>query len=199
MSWLESHQSLRDHPKKEHLAELLFNGSTPNDVSDYAAAGVLHYLWYWALDYAQDGDLSKFSDRQVAKGCRWQGDPLLLMQALTTAGFIDKKTRQIHDWDDYAGKLIQKREQDRDRKAAWRVHVKGRGQNADVPRDGARTDLPTYLKANGTGPVDNSTVRTGSAQDRKCWRCGQAIDGDDLLDDKCVLSRKGLRHVECAP
>ena len=198
MTWLESHQTIRDHPKKDHLAELLFNGSTPNDVADYAAAGVLHYLWYWALDFAQDGDLSKFSDRQLAKGCRWQGDPATLVQALTVAGFIDED-RRIHDWDEYAGRLIQRREQDRDRKAAWRVQVKGRGQDADALRDGARTNQPTFKrKSNSKRPVDNSTIRPLAVQEPVCWRCGHTITGDEILDDACVLSHRGTRHKQCA-
>jgi len=33
-----------------------------------------------------------------------------------------------------------------------------------------------------------------------CWRCDKPISADDRCDDsKCVDSRKGLRHVECAP
>ena len=51
-AWIESHQSLRDHPRKDQLAEELFVGRVPNDVANYAAVGILHYLWWWALDYA---------------------------------------------------------------------------------------------------------------------------------------------------
>jgi len=138
MAWLESHQALRDHPKKDRLAELLFNGTTANDVADMAAVGVLHHLWWWALDYAQDGDLTKFTDRQIAKGCKWTGDGTLLVESLIAAGFIDRKPRRIHDWGEYAGRLIVKREQDRERKAKWRASA---GQDADAPQDGAGTDL----------------------------------------------------------
>lgn len=166
MAWLESHQTVRDHPKKDKLSEILFNGSVQNDVADYAAAGLLHYLWYWALDYAQDGDLAKFSDRQIAKGCRWNGDAKLLVQAFIEAGFIDKD-RSLHDWDEYAGRLLAKRAQDRDRKAKWREHApsdaEGAGQDADAPRDGQSTNRPTNLKRKerissrkGQEPVDKS-------------------------------------------
>jgi hypothetical protein len=117
--WIPSHQSLRNHPKKDRLAELLFNGTTPNDVADYAAAGVLHYLWYWALDYAQDGDLTRFTDRQIAKGCRWEGDPRTLLSGLTQSGFVDDD-RHIHDWHEYAGKLLEQRERDKQRVKNWR-------------------------------------------------------------------------------
>ena len=161
MSWLEAHQSLRDHPKKDRLAELLFNGSVTNDVADLASIGVLLNLWWWAIDYARDGDLSKFSDRQIAKGCGYSGDATLLVEALTAAGFVDKKPRRIHDWSEYGGTLIAKKERDAARKREARkrdVH----GTSAGNPRDGAGTDLPTYIpksfaaQKTGQKPVDNS-------------------------------------------
>jgi len=206
VSWLKSDQSLRDHPKKDHLAELLFNGTTPNDVADFAAAGVLHYLWYWALDYAQDGDLAKFSDRQVAKGCRWQGDSVTLVQALITAGFIDAD-RKIHDWDDWAGLLILRRERN-----ATQMR-RARAESVDTTctprvdleesRKSRKKERARENKEHNNQPVDNSTVRpvvaSGQEPERTCWRCGHPISGDAILDDLAVLSSKGIRHKECAP
>lgn len=139
MAWLKSHQSLSEHPKKDHLAELLFNGTTPNDVADYASIGVLMRLWWWALDYAHDGELGKFTDRQVAKGCGWRGDPKHLLQALTAAGFLDAD-RRIHDWDEYVGSLLAQRERDKERVRNWR-------------------------KKGASGPVDKSVTR--NVQGRK--------------------------------
>lgn len=132
MAWLHSHQSLRDHPKKDRLAEFLFNGSVQNDVADLASVGILHCLWWWALDYAQDGDLSKFSDHQVAKACGWTGDATLLLQSLIEAGFVDKKPRRIHDWDEYAGRLLEQRERERTRVKNWRATSSKRVPNADA-------------------------------------------------------------------
>lgn len=206
MSWLKSDQSLRDHPKKDHLAELLFNGSTPNDVADYASAGVLHYLWYWALDYAQDGDLGKFTDRQIAKGCRWQGDPVLLVQALTAAGFVDEKTRRIHDWDEWAGVLIQRRERNAEymRKARGE-HVAstsntrdGKSRKSDKHGAGARVSYSTKARARAKAktPVDNSPVSVDNSE-LVCWRCAKPITNDELLDDLIVISQRGTRHREC--
>jgi hypothetical protein len=192
MTWIPSHQSLREHPKKDRLAELLFNGSTPNDVADYAAAGLLHYLWYWALDYAVDGDLAKFTDRQIAKGCRWQGDPPALVQGLTVAGFIDGD-RQIHDWHEYAGKLIEQRERDKQRVKSWRQK-----SSKGTLRVTNAVDKSTYSKE-ARGCADKSASAPARSGDPICWRCDKPISGDDVMDDKCVDSRKGLRHVECAP
>jgi hypothetical protein len=212
MAWLHSHQALRDHPKKDRLAELLFNGSVPNDVSDLAAVGLLHCLWWWALDYAQDGDLAKFSDRQIAKGCGWIGDATLLVQALVDAGFVDKKPRRIHDWDEYGGKLLEQRERERTRVKAWRstssVHVpnadgthvvQGREERVELSAGvRATTGAGSHARAKAKAPVDKSPVSVdNSEKDPICWRCGLTITGDEILDDACVLSSRGTRHKVC--
>jgi len=217
MSWLEAHQSLRDHPKRDRLSELLFLGTVPDDVADLASIGILLNLWWWAIDYARDGDLTKFSDRQIAKGCGYVGDSTLLVQSLTDAGFIDKKPRRIHDWDEYGGTLIAKKARDAARKRESRKHAV-HGTSGGHLRDGAGTDLPLKIKSNllHNRPVDNVRSRrargnsttsdaaavhgsdNGNGQ-LACWRCERAITGDEVLDDLCVVSRRGTRHKECAP
>lgn len=117
MAWIESHDTLGRHPKKDRLAELLMDGTVPSDVADLAAIGLLHRLWWWALDYADDGDLSKYSDRQIARGCEWSGDAAALVAALTQAGLLNED-RTLHDWTDYTGRLVGKREANRRRARA---------------------------------------------------------------------------------
>jgi len=53
MAWIESNQEVGRHPKTKKLARLL-------DISVVTAVGHLHYLWWWALDFAQEGVLTKF-------------------------------------------------------------------------------------------------------------------------------------------
>ena len=67
MAWIESHQDLDDHPKTRKAAQLL-------GLSIPAMVGHLHILWHWALTYAQDGDLTDFSETDIALGARWDGD-----------------------------------------------------------------------------------------------------------------------------
>lgn len=190
MAWLESHQSLRDHPKKDRLAELLFNGSVPIDVGDYAAAGLLHYLWYWALDYAHDGDLSRFSDSQIAKGCRYHGDGMTLIQSLIEAGFLDED-RHIHDWDEYAGRLLAKRDQDRTRKKEWRVRVPSASPDADAPRDGERTDRPTNKPKKRISNPSKVKDLVASIPQPTCPTCNahMADDGDGKGGVHCPVCR----------
>jgi hypothetical protein len=120
--YIPSHQELRDHPKVKRLARIL-------DTSIPAAIGHLHCLWWWALDYAPDGDVSRYDEFDLADAGMWEGDPGTFVKALQqcgpggTAGFLDDAV--LHDWPEYGGKMVAKREADRARKA--------RSRQSDVP------------------------------------------------------------------
>jgi hypothetical protein len=161
--WLESHVDLRDHPKTDLLMDLL--AITRRD-----ACGLLHFLWWRTLTYAPSGDLSDFTDGQIARWADWDGDPGHLVSALKTAGFMDA-SRTIHDWEDFAGRWIDRRNADADRKrearkaaAASRTngavhemsggHPPGRPARADA---GARARKPDLTGPNQTGQNRTST------------------------------------------
>lgn len=101
MAWIESNQEIGRHPKTKKLARLL-------DISAVTAIGHLHYLWWWALDFAQDGYIGKYDEFDIAEACLWVGDHQSFVDALIQAGFVDKTESGllIHDWFDYAGRLI---------------------------------------------------------------------------------------------
>jgi len=99
--WIESHQSLRVHPKTRKLARLL-------GISRVTAVGHLHCVWWWALDYAQDGDLSRWEPLDIAIGADWEDDPDTFIAAMRECRFIDPDMR-LHDWHEYAGRLIEQR------------------------------------------------------------------------------------------
>lgn len=111
MAWLQVHQELGRHPKTKRLAKAL-------NVSIPTALGHLLLLWWWALDYAQDGDLSKFSDEEITEATGWQeADASALVNALCCSGFIDdlgSGKYAIHDWDNYAGSLMERRDTQRE-------------------------------------------------------------------------------------
>ena len=114
--WIESHQDLARHPKTKRLARAL-------GVSKATAIGHLHLLWWWALSYAYDGQrVPPYDEADIADAVAWDGDPADLVEALVAAGFFErqKDVILIHDWYDYAGKLLAKREEDRLRKARKR-------------------------------------------------------------------------------
>lgn len=65
-------------------------------------------LWLWALDNAPDGDLSKFAPEEIAEVSEWTKDAKTFVEALSAAGFLDNDNH-LHDWYEYAGRLIEQR------------------------------------------------------------------------------------------
>lgn len=117
MAWIESHQELRHHYKTKRLAREL-------KVKVAAAVGHLHFLWWWAIDFAPDGNLSKFDDYEIADAIGYEGkDPSKAKAALISAGFLDNNecgTLTIHDWNEYAGRTLGQREKARQRAKNYR-------------------------------------------------------------------------------
>jgi hypothetical protein len=133
--WLPSHQDLRDHPKTRKAAVIL-------GVPRAQIIGHLHCLWWWALSYAPDGDVSIYDDVDIAMAAEWEGDPAEFVRALIGCGsggrpgFIDPDPMALHDWDDYGGKYVEKRRKDAARKAAARD---GEPPDGVCPEDIRRT------------------------------------------------------------
>jgi hypothetical protein len=74
-------------------------------------AGHLHFLWWWCMDYAMDGDITKYTTQQLADAAEWEQDANEFVAALVGCGFIDRdnNSTKIHDWYDFCGELIKKR------------------------------------------------------------------------------------------
>lgn len=113
MAWIESHQSLSRHRKTlAVVAEL--------KVDRHKLIGHLHELWWWGLDNATvSGALGRsISNEVLAEAAGWPiRDAERFVGALVSAGFLDatETGRVFHDWEDYAGKLIDRRAANRDR------------------------------------------------------------------------------------
>jgi hypothetical protein len=148
MAWIESHQALGQHPKTLAFAAAL-HCSLPT------AVGHLQYLWWWALDYAQDGLVTARTQPVAVRACQVQRQPERFWDALIDAGFVDvvdqdAPTWRIHDWSEYAGRLIDRRKNDAERKREARRTADGN------PADGARTSgsrpvVPTNQPDQPTG------------------------------------------------
>lgn len=140
MAWIESHQELASHPKTRRLASSL-------GVSVPTAIGHLHLLWWWALDYALEGELAGLEPDEIAYGAQWDGDAEQFMAALTRCGFIDEDLT-IHDWWQYAGRYVTDRQKnaERMRKARAEQKAKTAREKAQRAADAAREpdDGSTY-------------------------------------------------------
>ena len=153
MAWIELHQSLFTHRKTMQAAETL-------DLPEVYVVAHLAALWTWALDNAPDGVLPR-SPRIVAKAAQWTGEPNMLLNALFDVGFLvpgDDGETLIHDWDNYAGKLVAHRKANADKQKAWRDRQKGNVTEAateDVTP--VTVTLPSLLPLRTGATVPNPT------------------------------------------
>ena len=108
--WIESHSKLRNEPKVYELADSLA-------VSVPHAIGLLHLLWWLAVENTEDGQVGNIPTKLLARELH-HDDGASLLAALKAAGFIDADGK-IHNWMEYAGRLIS----DRKRKRAWRMRM----------------------------------------------------------------------------
>lgn len=145
--WIESHADLGRHPKTIRLLRAL-------GVDLPTAVGHLHLLWWWATEYADDGDLSGYSDEEIADAAHWKRDGGLFVRSLVGAGFMDEE-RTIHEWDLYFGKLLAERESNRKRQQEWRERHK---QDKSVTSQSTNEDVTVTSPLCNTATVPNPTV-----------------------------------------
>lgn len=114
MAWIESHSTLRDHPKLNRLCRAL-------KISKPAAIGHLHLLWWWTMEYCPTGDLSPYDEQEVADAAGWTKDPHDFVLALLSSGFADPSNTdpegriKLHDWEDYGEKWHRRRQANAER------------------------------------------------------------------------------------
>lgn len=101
MAWIKSYQELERHPK---LMSLMTSMEWDVDT----AIGKLHRFWWWCLDYAPDGNVSRFGPQQIGRSCDTDGGRFI--EAMVKAGFMDSVPYlRLHDWWDYAGEFLRGR------------------------------------------------------------------------------------------
>lgn len=129
MAWIESNQTLLHHPKTSRMARLL-------GIQRVHAVGHLHALWYFGLDHAQEGDLSRYDAFDLAIAAEWDGDPQLFTDSIVSAGFIDRSedgSLCLHDWGGTCGKFF--RHPDHPTRVAWNA-MRAKVAGIVLSRDG---------------------------------------------------------------
>lgn len=176
MAWLELHQQLQNHPKLLHLTRLL--GEKDRDLVrakleniwlwclDHAEQGVVQIdnrlpLDVWVKEAARWNGPTGSADQPptslpIKKAGPEQDPSSFFADCLLEAGWVEKVAAgswgyklQIHDWQDYAGRLMEQRRQDRERKRAAR--------SGGSPADGGRT-VPNRTQPNRTQPEEGSAT-----------------------------------------
>ena len=115
MAWIELHQSLTTHKKTRRLARKLGLG-VPEGIPQ--TIGHLCLFWLWCVDGTEDGSLADLDAQDIADAAGWTGEAETFLDARIEAEFIEKKADgrlEIHDWNDYIGKLIKSREESREK------------------------------------------------------------------------------------
>lgn len=175
MAWLEIHTVLPRHRKNLGLARDL-------RLKSEWTMGNLIALWLTVLEQQEDGDLSKWSDDLIAESGGFQAKGPQIVELLYKHGLLDRDTRLVHDWLEYAGKLLKSKyasgkakkvAQNRDRlEAIWEKHGKfldaahrakceSRKPPTPVPRDtqGEPEGVPRHTtKQNTTQPPKEKKV-----------------------------------------
>ena len=175
MAWIESHQSLLRHPKVSRFARIL-------GISKAEAIGRLHMLWWWSLDFAQDGDLSRYDPDDIAETSDWSGDPNLFVTALIQSGFCDDNPLRIHDWNDYAGRLMERREKNAERQRISRKNIGVRFEQSTQARDVRVTSQVRHIATVPNRTVPNSTVPNSTKTKknmRDSFEGAQSLTGND--------------------
>jgi len=161
MVWIESHDELRNHPKIMKLCQLL-SGKNSSTQSDKAhIVGHLHFLWWWCLTYAIDGNVSMYTPLQIADAAGWEGDVNVFFQALLDANFLDKENDEvrIHDWFDFCGEIAYKRLQRKSlRKCkSARIGAIRQPKTAENRRKPPKSRLPNLTEPNLTEPTSTTS------------------------------------------
>lgn len=183
MAWIEVHQSLFTHRKTLELADLL-------GVPEVYAAAHLISLWAWALDNAPDGALH-VRRTIIARASRWSGDVDALCNALVNSGFLEQRENDvfvIHDWADYAGRLVEKRRQN-----AQRMR-EARSKQAPEPR---ATHVQRTLHARAGATVPNRTVPNQTKPERESRMRATTLPEDFSISDETRMKakREGIGEV----
>ncbi len=123
MSWFEAHDTMARHPKTLKLARLL-------NVDRRYAVGLLHDLFSWGLyAAAKDGTLSGLTAADIAQALDYPPKKgAAAVEALVASGYLEETPGgyAIHDWYDYAGKLYDSREKNREKNQRYRDRKKSK-------------------------------------------------------------------------
>lgn len=148
MPWIESHQEIKDHPKTLKLAGEL-------TVSLNEVIGILHRFWWWCVDYAEDGDLSKYNDAQLAFAAGVSTDSSKeFIVAMIDCGFIDRDPFQVHDWYEYAGRYLESKYRTSNPKKLKQIQRRCRLSKDRLKSDFRQTTKPNLTKPNITKELE---------------------------------------------
>lgn len=124
------------HRKTKRLARLLPDSPLPVHM-------FLQELFRATGDLYPSGEYpSDFESPDVADLANWPGNPTSWTSALTDAGFLTRADGRwiIPNWREYGGKVLERREKERERKRLERANAAAGRAQPDMPLDGRPSD-----------------------------------------------------------
>jgi hypothetical protein len=138
------------HPKFRSLMRCL-------ELPQYAVVGLLESVWTLAAQFADDGDLSRFSAQEIADYAGYEGDAETLVNALVSSRWLDGciGALAVHDWLDHCPHYVH----DRRRKRSPKQTVPGNSRNVqEIPTHSDPTQpnptMPNQTKPNLSSAPD---------------------------------------------
>lgn len=201
MAYVEAHASLREHPKMKRLIRTL-------GISRVQAIGHLMCLWWWCQEYAEDGDLSRYSDDDIADAAEWTGESQKFVDALETCGakngvgFLvrgEDSSLFINDWEEYGGKISIQRKQARERMR------NKRNRDKDVTRNLRVTESDVTRKLHDVTDIDQTRQdqtrsdkidHAENAENAENGAFGQSVGQSVSLSVAALLKTYGLNPTQ---
>jgi DnaD/phage-associated family protein len=146
MAWIELHQGMPGHRKTRRVKSVL-------GIDTATAVGHLCLLWLWAIDNAEDGSIGGMLNQEIADVCEYTGDADRFVDALVEAGYLVRTGNDliIHDWVDYCGRLMDKREKNRIRQQRFRERNREAKEAAPPEPSPAPVEPPEPEPVQGDG------------------------------------------------
>ena len=171
MSWGKTDDRLVNHPKIKMAAADL-------GIPRPFMVGYMVVFWAAVRSFAEDGDLSRMPDDEIAALAEFDGDPSLFVQTLQKRRLLDDKL--VHDWLDYNGEWLRTKYKTRKRHvlvAIWAKHGKVYGGEDEAAEPDQ--DRPGEREQGGNRPGtgrERSGNPPGSTRERQDKALDQAQD-----------------------
>lgn len=164
MTWFRVDTGLVTHRKVRSLMRQLRVGQAE-------AVGLVCGFLAYVTDNAEDGDVSHLDWADAADWVGWRkGD---MRETLVAVGFVDVDedgSMHAHDYDDWNGKLVERRQKDRERKADVRRTKRGRLQDVrNLSDPTTRHDTERHGTNNGVGKEPAFPTPTPTLRPSKDW------------------------------
>lgn len=167
MSWIESHQKLKEDPKAAAVAAVM-------GWNLYECIGRLHVFWWWCVDHCEDGDLRRYNDVVIASVAGVAApDAKRFVEAMANGcgtserpdGFFERVPYfRIANWWKFTRRFMQKRYERAPEK--WRAIARAYGSREGQESTGPDAESTAGPKKDSTNqptnqPTNQHTIEVG--------------------------------------